>query len=81
MSEMNAWSLAQARDALRAKQVTSVELTEACLSAIEGADALGAFVHKTPELALDLARAADEKRELLQSLLKLPHKNAWTGQH
>ena len=29
MSEMNAWSLAQARDALRAKQVTSVELTEA----------------------------------------------------
>ena len=60
MSDMNAWSLAQARDALRAKQVTSVELTEACLSAIEGADALGAFVHKTPELALDLARAADK---------------------
>ena len=60
MSDMNAWSLAQARDALRSKQVTSVELTEACLSAIEGADALGAFVHKTPELALDLARAADQ---------------------
>jgi len=60
MSDINAWSLAQARDALRAKQVTSVELTEACLSAIEGADALGAFVHKTPELALDLARAADK---------------------
>ena len=60
MSDMNTWSLAQARDALRAKQVTSVELTEACLSAIEGADALGAFVHKTPELALDLARAADK---------------------
>ena len=60
MSDMNAWSLAQARDALRAKQITSVELTEACLSAIEGADALGAFVHKTPELALDLARAADQ---------------------
>jgi aspartyl-tRNA(Asn)/glutamyl-tRNA(Gln) amidotransferase subunit A len=60
MSDMNAWSLAQARDALRAKQVTSVELTEACLSAIEGADTLGAFVHKTPELALDLARAADQ---------------------
>lgn len=60
MSDMNAWSLAQARDALRTKQVTSVELTEACLSAIEGADGLGAFVHKTPELALDLARAADK---------------------
>ena len=60
MRVMNAWSLAQARDALRAKDVTSVELTEACLSAIEGADALGAFVHKTPELALDLARAADK---------------------
>ena len=61
MSEMSALSLAQARDALRAKQVTSVELAEACLSAIERADSLRAFVHKTPEVALDLARSADQR--------------------
>jgi aspartyl-tRNA(Asn)/glutamyl-tRNA(Gln) amidotransferase subunit A len=32
-----------------------------CLSAIDGADALGAFVHKTPELALERATAADAR--------------------
>ncbi|MEO9516269.1 MAG: Asp-tRNA(Asn)/Glu-tRNA(Gln) amidotransferase subunit GatA [Paracoccaceae bacterium] len=59
MSELNKFGLAQARDALRAGDVTSVELTEACLHAIEGAGALNAFVHKTPEIAMDQAKAAD----------------------
>ena len=59
MSELNKFGLAQARDALRAGDVTSVELTEACLQAIEGAGALNAFVHKTPEIAMDQAKAAD----------------------
>jgi hypothetical protein len=36
-------------------------LTEACFKAIDKADALGAFVHKTPEVALDRARAADAR--------------------
>jgi aspartyl-tRNA(Asn)/glutamyl-tRNA(Gln) amidotransferase subunit A len=36
-------------------------LTEACLSAIEAAGALNAFVHKTPELALERATAADAR--------------------
>ncbi len=58
---LNALTIAEARDLLRARKVTSVELTEACLSAIDGADALNAFVHKTPELALDRARAADAR--------------------
>ncbi|NBR91607.1 MAG: Asp-tRNA(Asn)/Glu-tRNA(Gln) amidotransferase subunit GatA, partial [Rhodobacteraceae bacterium] len=48
-----------ARDGLRAKKFTSVELTEACLSAIEGAGVLNAFVHHTPEIALAQAAAAD----------------------
>ena len=61
MSELNSLRIAEARDALRKGEVTSVELTEACLSAIEGADALGAFVHKTPEIALEQARAADAR--------------------
>ncbi len=61
MSDLNKLGLAQARDALRKGDTTSVELTAACLSAIEAAGALNAFVHKTPELALDQARAADAR--------------------
>jgi aspartyl-tRNA(Asn)/glutamyl-tRNA(Gln) amidotransferase subunit A len=61
MSDLNKLTIAEARDALRKGDVTSVELTEACLAAIDGADALGAVVHKTPEIALDRARAADAR--------------------
>ena len=61
MSDLNALTLAEARDKLIAKEITSVELTEACLSAIEGSDSLNAFVHKIPEMALDQARAADQR--------------------
>ncbi|KIC46941.1 glutamyl-tRNA amidotransferase [Ruegeria sp. ANG-S4] len=61
MSDLNKLGLAEARDALRAGDVTSVELTESCLKAIDEADALNAFVHKTPEIALDRAKAADER--------------------
>ena len=61
MSDLNKLTLAEARDKLRAKDVTSVELTEACLAAIDKADALNAFVHKTPEIALEQAKAADAR--------------------
>lgn len=61
MTELNTLTLAEARDKLRNGDVTSVELTESCLKQVESADALGAFVHKTPELALDQARAADAR--------------------
>ncbi|OAN73022.1 aspartyl/glutamyl-tRNA amidotransferase subunit A [Jannaschia sp. EhC01] len=61
MSDLNALTIAAARDALRKGEVTSVDLTQACLSAIDAADALGAFAHKTPELALERAAAADKR--------------------
>jgi len=61
MSELTKLTLAEARDRLRARDVSSLELTEACLSAIEGAGALNAFVHHTPEIARDQARAADAR--------------------
>ena len=61
MTELNTLTLAEARDKLRSGDVTSVELTESCLKQVEGADALGAFVHKTPDLALEQARAADAR--------------------
>ncbi len=61
MTDLTKLKIAEARDALRKGDVTSVELTEACLSAIDAADALGAFVHKTPEIALEQANAADAR--------------------
>ncbi|WP_299826636.1 Asp-tRNA(Asn)/Glu-tRNA(Gln) amidotransferase subunit GatA [uncultured Roseobacter sp.] len=61
MSKLNELSLSAARDALRAGEASSKDLTEACLSAIESAGALNAFVHHTPELALERAAAADAR--------------------
>ncbi|MAY34319.1 MAG: Asp-tRNA(Asn)/Glu-tRNA(Gln) amidotransferase GatCAB subunit A [Rhodovulum sp.] len=61
MTELSKLTIADARDALRKGDVTAVELTNACLTEIEGADALGAFVHKTPEIALEQAAAADAR--------------------
>ena len=43
--ELPALTIADARARLRAGEITSVELTEACLSAIDAADGLNAFVH------------------------------------
>ncbi|MBY6055488.1 Asp-tRNA(Asn)/Glu-tRNA(Gln) amidotransferase subunit GatA [Leisingera daeponensis] len=61
MSDLNKLGLAEARDALRKGDTTSVELTEACLKAIDAADALNAFVHKTPDIAMERAKAADDR--------------------
>ena len=61
MTDLTKLTLAEARDKLRAGDVTSVELTETFLKAIDDADALNAFVHKTPEIALERAKAADAR--------------------
>ncbi len=54
-------TLADARSKLRTGEITSVELTEACLTEIRAAGALNAFVHDTPEIALEQARASDAR--------------------
>ena len=59
MDAYNTWTIAEARDKLKARQITSEEITLSCISAIDDADALGAFVHKTPDKAVDQARSAD----------------------
>ena len=61
MSDLNRLTIAEAREKLRAGDITSVELTEACLTAAEGAGALNAVVHHTPEIALEQAKAADTR--------------------
>ncbi len=61
MTDLNKLTISDARDKLRSGEVTAVELTDACLDAIEGADALNAFVHHTPDLARAQAAAADAR--------------------
>ena len=61
MSDLTKLTIAQARDAMRKGETSSAEITSACLTAIEGADALGAFVHHTPEIANTQAAAADTR--------------------
>ena len=61
MTDLTALTLAQARDGLRAKQFSAIELTEAHLTAIERARALNAFVLPTPDRACDMARASDQR--------------------
>ncbi|KGK78838.1 glutamyl-tRNA amidotransferase [Thalassobacter stenotrophicus] len=61
MSDLNTMTIAQARDALRAGETTSAELTDACLNAIETAGELGAFVHNTPDVARAQAASADAR--------------------
>ncbi len=55
----NSLTIAAARDALRKKEISAVDLTMSCLTAIDAGDGLNAFVWKTPEIALEQARAAD----------------------
>lgn len=58
----NELTIADARDALAKGELSAVDLTMACLTAIDAGTPLNAFVHATPEIALDQARAADARR-------------------
>ena len=62
MSDLTKLTISAARDALRKGDLTSAELTTACLAEIDKSDALNAFVHKTPEIAMEQAKAADARQ-------------------
>ncbi|MDB5648903.1 MAG: gatA 1, partial [Hyphomicrobiales bacterium] len=61
MTDLTHLTLAEARDALAAKTISAVDLTQAHLAAIEKARALNAFVKETPDQALAMAKASDAK--------------------
>ena len=61
MTELTHMTLAEARDALVAKKISARELTSAHIGAIEAARALNAFIVETPEQALAMADAADQR--------------------
>src|ERR1700747_1560225 len=59
MTDLTSMTIAEAREGLANKSFTSLELTDAHLSAIEAARVLNAFVMETPDQARAMARAAD----------------------
>lgn len=59
MSDLIELDLAAARDGLRAKDFSAVELTEAYLAEMARAGALNCFITQVPERAVEMARASD----------------------
>ena len=58
---MSDFTLAEARDALQAKKISSLELTTSLVKAVEEARPLNAYVTETPEKALEMAKASDAR--------------------
>lgn len=68
MSDLTHLTVKQAMRLLNAGQISSLELTQACLERIERLEPdLQAFITFTPEKALTAARAADEMRASLKN--------------
>jgi aspartyl-tRNA(Asn)/glutamyl-tRNA(Gln) amidotransferase subunit A len=62
MSELISLTIAEARAKLAAKEIKAVELTDAYLAAIEGANTdLNAYVAVTPDVAREMAKASDAR--------------------
>ena len=61
MTELTSLTLAQARDRLRKRKFSAAELAEAHLAAIEQARGLNSFVLEAPEVARNMAKAADRR--------------------
>ena len=62
MASLASLTIADAREMLRAGDVSARQITEDCLAAIEAAGALNAFVAVTADKALAMADAADQRR-------------------
>jgi aspartyl-tRNA(Asn)/glutamyl-tRNA(Gln) amidotransferase subunit A len=61
MTELTSLTLGEARDGLRSRRFSAVEIAEAHLAAMEAARALNAYVLETPDQARATARAADAR--------------------
>jgi aspartyl-tRNA(Asn)/glutamyl-tRNA(Gln) amidotransferase subunit A len=61
MTELTSLTLGEARDGLRRKRFSALELAEAHLAAMDAARALNAFVLETPDVARAMASAADAR--------------------
>ena len=62
MGKLNDLTLAEARDGLAAGDFSAAELTEDCITAMEAARNLNAFITETPEIARERAATSDARR-------------------
>ncbi len=62
MTGLSELTLAEARDLLGQGEVSSKELTQAQIAAVEAARPLNAFITETPEQAIAMAEASDARR-------------------
>lgn len=62
MTNLTDLTIAEALDGLKTGDFTSVELTQAHITAMDAAKHLNAFIVETPELALEQAKASDTRR-------------------
>ena len=61
MTDLTSLTLAEARDRLRSRAISSAEITRAHLEAMEKGSALNAYVATTPEKAMQMAAASDAR--------------------
>lgn len=62
MSELTSLTIAEAREKLKAKEFSALELTEAYIAAIDAANAkINAYVTVTPDKAREMAKASDAR--------------------
>ncbi len=61
MSALTSLTIAAAREGLRKKEFSAIELTEAYIAVIERARILNAYIVETPDKARDMARASDAR--------------------
>ena len=64
MTELTDLSLAEARDGLRARKFSALELTEAYLAAMVAARVLNCYITETPDRAREMARASDQRHRI-----------------
>ncbi|MEQ8320890.1 MAG: Asp-tRNA(Asn)/Glu-tRNA(Gln) amidotransferase subunit GatA [Rhodospirillales bacterium] len=63
MSDLRDWTITSAADALTKGEVSSVELTDAFIEAMEAGRTLNAFITETPDVARERAQASDDRRK------------------
>ena len=68
MGTLNNLTITDALDGLKAGKFSSTELTDDCISAMESARELNAFITETPEIARKSAAASDARRSKNQCL-------------
>ena len=75
MTDLNELTITEARDALAKGEIKAVDLTKACIKAMNVDKGLNAFITETPDIALERASVSDEriaKGERLGALEGIP---------